>query len=307
MYGDEVFYTTREEDDYNYHNSLRRLNLNNCKEKSIIKYDENTYGEWEYLYNSKNQNEIFFYDDTDDDEGYIIYRYDMEANQIVNQSIGLVLDIIDYDNYDTYYYTYQGIYYNDTLIYPYDDTNKDTDILFFDKDNIYLADHNSIYVLNKMSKQITEKRNFPFKEYKEFYRIVINMKQYSCIDDKIYQYHPESNSFSLIFENPDNLSLDGLYSDRQSINDYYLFSSSKLFWNRLEYKNNGEDEEDEEIYDDYDYDAEGEIILLIFDDKGKNIVKEYNNGHLLDYLIDNDTIYLVYYDNTIKKIETKTH
>ena len=119
------------------------------------------------------------------------------------------------------------------------------------------------------------------------------MNNYLYIDNKIYQYNIDSNSFVSIFDNikEDNLGLfSELFSEQRNINGYYLFcdiSGLNSF------------DSDPDIED-------SAVVLSIYDNKGNNIIKEYNNGNLINYFIDNDDIYLVYNDYTFKKIETKS-
>ena len=298
IYGNEVFYTTREKGcetcGLSYHNSLKRLNLDTCEEKIITNYDETTSGEWEYILGSRNKDEILFYDSDSDSDGDVLYKYNLKDNRIVK--LGKVrdtFDLVDYDTFDYYYTTYEGIYYNDSLIYKSNDFKYN--LLSFDAKNIYLYDNNYeyIYVLNKESKQIVEKKNFQLKNINSINNIKMFMNNYLYIDNKIYQYNIDSNSFVSIFDNikEDNLGLfSELFSEQRNINGYYLFcdiSGLNSF------------DSDPDIED-------SAVVLSIYDNKGNNIIKEYNNGNLINYFIDNDDIYLVYNDYTFKKIETKS-
>lgn len=292
IYGNEVFYTTRE----TYHNSLKRLNLDTCEEKIITNYDETTRGKWKFILGSRNKDEILFYDYDSDFYGDVLYKYNLKDNRIVK--LGKVhdtFDLVDYDTFDYYYTTYEGIYYNDSLIYKSNDFKYN--LLSFDAKNIYLYDNNYeyIYVLNKESKQIVEKKNFQLKNINYITNIKMFMNNYLYIDNKIYQYNIDSNSFVSIFDNikEDNLGLfSELFGEQRNINGYYLFRDNF-------YLNSFDSDPDIE-------DSAIKVVLSIYDNKGNNIIKEYNNGNLINYFIDNDDIYLVYNDYTFKKIETKS-
>ena len=294
IYGNEVFYTTQEEDCEecsSEHNSLRRLNLDTCEEKTIANYDGTTSGQWEYIFGSRNKDEILFYDYVGDiSDSKVLYKYNLKENKIVRSGeVSNHFDLVDYDTFDYYYQTYNGVYYNDDLIYRFYDLKYY--ILSFDTNNIYLYNDNYdyIYALNKESKQMVEKKDFPLKNINNITNVHMFMNNYLYIDNKIYQYDIHSNSFVLIFDNikEDDLRLfDDSYSAQRNVNGYYLFSDiSDLGFNVG--------------------DSDIKVVLLIYDNNRNNIIKEYSNGNLINYFIDNDDIYLVNNDNMFKKIETK--
>ena len=293
IYGDEVFYTTREKDENgSYHNSLKRLNINSCEEKTIMQYNGDSNGEWKYLYGSRNNDEIMFYDDGPYYDEYALYRYNLKEDKIINSKIiHNINSLIDYDNMDEYYVLGNSVYINDKVIYEFDQNSYSViDILSFDKENIYLYSNNSIYVLNKTSKQITGKRDIPLKDIKNLRSINMFMKNYVYIDGMIYQYVVESNSFQKLFEGMKTGELEQFYysGEQRIVNGYYLFGDRDYTKGDKEYGDNIK------------------TILSIYDKEGNMIIEETTNGNLSKYRIDNNRIYLIYKDNSIKKIDMVT-
>ncbi len=300
IYNNEVFYTTREKNceecGLSYHNSLKRLNLDTCEEKNIIDYDETTRGEWEYILNSRNNDEILFYDYGKNDDKDMLYRYNIKENKIVKS--GTVNDVFeyyginDYNSFDSYSIKYDGVYLNDALLYKLDDfkiEKTNVELLDYDSENIYLFDSDYVYVLNKNLKQIISKKELTLKN---IFKHNLFMNHYFSAENKMFKYNTEKNEFiyldkfpSFDYNSDENISLADVYK----INDYYLFSDADAISGSTEH-----------------YDNTDMVVLLVFDNTGKDIIKEYYNGNLINYFIDNDDIYLVYNDNTIKKIETKS-
>ncbi len=297
IYDNEVFYTTREKDDYSYHNALKRLNLDTCEEKNIIDYDGTTSGEWKYILNSRNKDKILFYDFGKDFADDMVYLYNIKENLIVKS--GVMQDafeyfsINDYINFNTYSVKGDGgIYLNNELIYKineleFEDTN--IDILDYDDENIYLYNSNNIYVINKKEKNLIQKKELPLKN---IYHYNVFMDHYFQTKNETYKYNITNDEFLLLEDFPKFNYKDDEYRNLNNIykiNNYYLFSDDDFINGTTEYDDNTKN-----------------VALLIFDNNGKNILKEYCNGNLINYFIDNDDIYLIYSDNTIKKIETKT-
>ena len=79
------------------------------------------------------------------------------------------------------------------------------------------------------------------------------------------------------------------YSGEQRIvNGYYLFGDRDYTKGDKEYGDNIK------------------TILSIYDKEGNMIIEETTNGNLSKYRIDNNRIYLIYKDNSIKKIDMVT-
>lgn len=294
IYKNEVFFTTREEGShFDYHNVLKRLNLDTCEEKIIINNDEKTAGEWSYILNSIKKNEIVFYDYNWDNESKqldVLYKYNLDDHKITQRKTveDFISNYIDYNNFDEYKekpddeYGYKNIYLNNKFIIK----GEKLKIISYDEKNIYLQDDNNIYTLEKETNEIINTQKI---ENNITARRNNLYQTYFLINNNLYIYNTNAQKYKLILK---NINEEEFLPEIYNINNNYLFIDNFTFKNGTYTYN-------------YSSKEKPVPVLIIYNKNSKKIAEEYDNGNLIKYRIDNDKIYLIYKNNTIKKIDLK--
>ena len=151
IYKDELYYKVEYHQNGDESSALKRLNLNNCKEETILESKVNYMEELYYLPNTiKNNTILIGYEGENPDsfeDYYEEYTYNLDTNKIIES------------NKDNYYHNYEGIKYNDKLI----NNSEDKELLSYDEKNIFLHDYKKIYTIDKETLEIIEVKDLGIK------------------------------------------------------------------------------------------------------------------------------------------------
>ena len=278
IYDNEVYYSVRETDNpgsLDYHNTLKRMNLDNCKEKVIINKDDETSGEWTFESNTIINNEILIRDYIIDNIGSdMYYKYNINTNKITNRkeikdNSLPIIDRYTLDSYTKYDDNNECIFYiNGKTVLKGENCN----FISYDKDKIYITANNYLYTLDKETKEIIDQKELYLGDVYTLYNLENN---YLLINDEFVYFDSQEKEFKTIAQRVS----EELY-DFYKVGDYNI------------------------LYNEYDLYSEGssDIVIEIFNDKGEKIISKSNDEDFLDFRIYNNNIYLIYQDK-IEKLQ----
>ena len=275
IFGDDAYFTLSDKKDKKVINSLKKINLNNCKVTDVIKDSDDIMID-QIHYNISGDRSLIYGSDYDENNSYW-YNYDLNVNKFTeNKKIGYDYSLFYANTMDIYDIDNNEVYRNDEVIINTKGISGigDAKILLCSDSYVYLYNKKNIYQFDISNGKLLKKIN---RKYKSIKRLDSIYGDYFYINSNIYEFDTTNNKFKVLIKNiPKGFVNSKIYTYA----DKYIFITDKN-----DYENNNK---------------KVKPCIFIY---SKNYGVIYKKTDLSDVKIDAKNIYVISKNKDIKKID----